>query len=81
MLFTYPKFQKSPYCGRGKCGTTVTGIAKGHNVVWNKRNSIKGIGVGAGPMLYFINIYPLVMTFNVQRNAVFIPKFSEISLP
>ena len=33
-------------------------------------------------MLYYIgllhNLYPLVMAFNVQENAVFIPEFSKI---
>ena len=61
--------------------TTVTGIAK-----WYKPKMPQLIGIKemqlrgwSWCMLYFI-FYPLVMAFNVQENAVFIPKFSEISL-
>ena len=47
---------------------------------WNERNSIRDKG-GEGLVyaIYFI-IYPLVMTFNVQENVVFIPEFLKKSL-
>ena len=61
--------------------TTVTGIAKWYKPKMPQMIGIKEIQLrGWGwCMLYFI-FYPLVMAFNVQENAVFIPKFSEISL-
>ena len=61
--------------------TTVTGIAKWYKPKMPQMIGIKEIQLRGWSwcMLYFI-FYPLVMAFNVQENAVFIPKFSEISL-
>ena len=61
--------------------TTVTGIAKMHKGPWSpligvkeifKRGNIYGIGTYATS-----HNYPLIMSFSVEENAVFIHKFSK----